>query len=120
MPIQYDNKRVIRPGTKHNWTDEMKQELLACRKDLLHFAMNHVKVQTIDQGVVPMEFRPYQEKLFKKFNESNRISVLQPRQSGKCCFFDTMIRLKSKKTDEIWEITIGEFFEFLNENNNEN
>ena len=83
MPVPYDNKRIIRPGTKHDWTPEMKKELKASKKSLMHFALNHVKVQTVDKGISNLEFRPYQERMFKCMSEDSRLCVLSPRQTGK-------------------------------------
>jgi hypothetical protein len=83
MPVPYDGKRIIRPGTQHDWTPEMKRELKASKKDLMHFALNHVKVQTVDKGVSTLEFRPYQERMFKSMLSENRMICLSPRQTGK-------------------------------------
>jgi hypothetical protein len=113
MPVPYDGKRIIRPGTQHDWTPEMKKELLASKKDLMHFALNHVKVQTVDKGVTTLDFRPYQERMFKAMTDENRLIVLSPRQTGKCEIFDTKIRLRHKITGEIIEMKVGDFFENL-------
>jgi hypothetical protein len=110
MPVPYDNKRIIRPGTKHKWTPEMAKELKGCKDDLMYFALNHVKVQTVDRGVSSLDFRPYQERLFKAMLTDNRMIVISPRQTGKCGFFGTKIRIRNKINGLEEEITIGEFF----------
>jgi hypothetical protein len=75
MPIPYDGKRIVRPRTRHNWTDETKKELLNCKKDLMYFAMKHVRVQTVDQGVTTLEFREYQERMFQTMLDKNRVAI---------------------------------------------
>lgn len=52
------------------------------------------------------------EMLFNLRNYQNIISLFS-RQSGKCVSFDTKIKLKNKKTNDVMEITIGEFFDMV-------
>jgi hypothetical protein len=54
---------------------------------------------------------PFQEEMVKSFH-NNRFSISKmPRQVGKCLQLNTPIRLKNKKTGEIVEMTVGEFYE---------
>lgn len=50
------------------------------------------------------------EMLFTMHNEQNACSMFS-RQLGKCVYFQSLTRVRNKKTGEILEIPIGEFFE---------
>jgi hypothetical protein len=54
---------------------------------------------------------PYQEEIVQKSLENRRTIVLTARQSGKCFINNTVIKLRNKKTGEVIEISIGEFYE---------
>jgi hypothetical protein len=51
--------------------------------DPAYFARTYVKVINLDKGLVPFDLYPYQEKMFKHFNENRFSIVLACRQSGK-------------------------------------
>jgi hypothetical protein len=52
--------------------------------------------------------------MLKSFDEKRFIINLLPRQMGKCVSGDTMIKIRSKKTGEIKEISIMEFHNMIN------
>lgn len=58
------------------------------------------------------------EMLFNLRNYQNIISLFS-RQSGKCVCSDTKIKLKNKKSGEIIEMTIGEFFDLVKNNSSD-
>lgn len=77
------NPRVKRDGVNTQFADSEVNEYLKCMQDPVYFARNYAKVISLDKGIVPFDLWPYQEKMFKHF-EDNRFSiVLAPRQSGK-------------------------------------
>ena len=51
--------------------------------DPAHFAREHLKVISLDDGLVPFDLYPYQEKMFHHFNDNRFSIVLACRQSGK-------------------------------------
>ncbi len=51
--------------------------------DPAHFAREHLKVISLDEGLVPFDLYPYQEKMFHHFNDNRFSIVLACRQSGK-------------------------------------
>ena len=66
--------------------DEMK-ELLKCSSDFIYFCVKYIKITDQDKGeIIPFDLYDYQRRLFKTYNENNRIIVLAPRQSGKSVF----------------------------------
>ena len=77
------NPNVKRDGVNEKWTQKKLSEYKKCMKDPAYFCRKYVKVIHLDKGLVPFELYPYQEKMFKHF-EQNRFSiVLACRQSGK-------------------------------------
>lgn len=115
MPVVYDNVRIIRPHLKNEWSKEQLQEYVKCAKSVEYFALNYVKAIHPVKGVIPLEFRPYQMELLKLLRDNKKVIGLQPRQSGKCVFSDTIIKIKNKKTNEIQEVTIEKFMEMCQE-----
>jgi hypothetical protein len=111
MPVNYDKKRVIRPKSQHNWTDEMVLEYAKCAKSVKYFALNHCKVVTLNEGITTLSLRDYQMDLLNIIDNNQKSIFNIPRQSGKCLIFDTKIKIRNKKTGEIQEISIGEFYE---------
>ena len=69
------NINVKRDGVTHNWTNEEIVEYARCMKDPGYFASTYCKIISLDEGLVPFELYPYQEKMFKKFND-NRFNIV--------------------------------------------
>lgn len=90
-------------------TMEQELEYVKAASDAEYFAKNFYKITSIDKGFILFDMYKYQEELFQAFQE-NRFNIsLQARQSGKCVHHDTQIKLKKVSTDEILEMSIGEF-----------
>jgi len=77
------NANVKRDGVEQEWTREEINEYAKCLKDPVYFARNYIKVISLDDGLVPFDLYPYQEKMFNHFNENRFSIVLACRQSGK-------------------------------------
>ena len=77
------NVNVKRDGVIHNFTQEEIQEYVKCSRDPAYFAKRYCKIISLDKGLVNFELYPYQEKMFKHFNEHRFNIVLACRQSGK-------------------------------------
>ena len=77
------NSNVKRDGVIHNFTQEEIQEYIKCSKDPSYFTKKYCKVIHLDKGLVPFDLYPYQEKMFKQFNNNRFNIVLACRQSGK-------------------------------------
>ena len=67
-----------------------------------YFARKYCKIISLDQGLVPFELYPYQEKMFEVFNEHRFNIVLACRQSGKsisaCAYLLWFALFNSEKT----------------------
>jgi len=96
------NPNVKRDGVLQSWTDEMVREYAKCMKSPSYFAKQYCKIISLDQGLVPFELYPYQEKMFEAFNEHRFNIVLACRQSGKsvsaCAYLLWYALFNSEKT----------------------
>ena len=77
------NPHVKKDGIEEEWTQEKVAEYARCMSDPAHFAKEHLKIINLNEGLVPFELYPYQEEMFKQFNENRFTVVLACRQSGK-------------------------------------
>ena len=56
---------------------------MACKNDPVYFAKQHVKIVSLDEGLVPFQPYDFQERLINNFHE-NRFNICKmPRQTGK-------------------------------------
>ena len=77
------NPNVKRDGVETSFTRKEINEYQKCMEDPAYFAKNYVKIISLDEGLVPFKLYPYQEKMFKHFNDNRFSIVLACRQSGK-------------------------------------
>ena len=77
------NPNVKRDGVQHQFTEEEVKEYVKCGKDPVYFCRTYLKVISLDEGLVPFDLYPYQETMFKHFNDNRFSIVLACRQSGK-------------------------------------
>ena len=77
------NPNVKRDGIVTQWTNDEVREYARCMKDPSYFATTYCKIISLDEGLVPFELYPYQEKMFEAFDKNRFNIVLACRQSGK-------------------------------------
>ena len=87
MPQQSDvylgNPNLKKANTEIEFTEENVKEFLKCKDDPVYFARKYIKIINVDEGLVPFEMWPFQEKLIKRFH-ANRFNIcMMPRQTGK-------------------------------------
>ena len=81
--IYLGNPNLKRANTKIEFTQEQILEFMACKQDPVYFAQKHVKIVTLDEGLMPFEPYDFQKKLIHNFN-GNRYNIFKmPRQTGK-------------------------------------
>ena len=81
--VYLGNPLLKKANVAQEFTKEQIIEFVACREDPVYFAKNHVKIVSLDEGLV--QFSPYdfQEKLINNFH-NNRFNICKmPRQTGK-------------------------------------
>ena len=56
------NPNLKKVGTPIEFTEEQIKEYLKCKEDPVYFAMNYVKIISLDEGVVPFKMWDFQKK----------------------------------------------------------
>lgn len=74
------NPLLKRANVTNEFTQEQLIELAKCATDPVYFARNYIKIVNVDDGLVPFDMWPFQEKMLTTFHE-NRFSICKlPRQ----------------------------------------
>jgi len=74
------NPLLKRANVTNEFTQEQLIELARCAADPVYFARNYIKIVNVDDGLVPFNMWPFQEKMLRTFHE-NRFSICKlPRQ----------------------------------------
>ena len=77
------NPRLKKSSEQIAWTEEMVQEYLKCKNDIVYFVKTFMKIIHVDHGLVPFDTYPFQDDLINHLND-NRFSIVKTsRQVGK-------------------------------------
>lgn len=110
------NQNIKRDGVIEEWTKESILEYKKCSEDPIYFIEKYIKIINLDDGLVPFKPYDYQRNMLETFNRERFTLTLCCRQAGKCSHINTIVRLRSKITGEIKEITMGELYESIKAN----
>ena len=77
------NPNLKKVGTEIQFTKEQIQEYLKCKEDPVYFAMNYIKIISLDEGIVPFKMWDFQQELIESFHENRFNKAKLPRQTGK-------------------------------------
>ena len=81
--VYLGNPNLKRANTQIQFTEDQVVEFLKCKDDPVYFALNYIKIVSLDEGEVPFKMYAFQEKLVKRFH-ANRFNICKmPRQTGK-------------------------------------
>ena len=81
--IYLGNPNLKKSNTQVEFTADNIEEFIKCKEDPVYFAMNYVKIVTLDEGLQPFEPYHFQERLINNFHH-NRFNICKmPRQTGK-------------------------------------
>ncbi len=81
--IYLGNPNLKRANTPIEFTQEQILEFMACKNDPVYFAQKHVKIVTLDHGLMPFNPYDFQQELINNFHD-NRFNICKmPRQTGK-------------------------------------
>ena len=81
--VYLGNPNLKKANAKIEFTSDQIEEFLKCQRDPVYFAQNYIKIVNVDEGLVPFEMWPFQEKLIERFH-ANRFNIcMMPRQTGK-------------------------------------
>ena len=81
--IYLGNPLLKKANVAHKWTKKQIAEYLECKEDPVYFALNYVKIVSVDEGLIPFKMYDFQKDLVNKFHQ-NRFNIAKlPRQTGK-------------------------------------
>ena len=81
--IYLGNPNLKKANTEIEFTQEQILEFLACKEDPVYFAKKYIKIVSLDEGLVPFDLYPFQEKLIRNFHQERFNICKMPRQTGK-------------------------------------
>ena len=105
------NENLKKVGVPIEYTAEQILEIKKCSEDYIYFIENYCHIVTLDHGIQPFKLHDYQKKVLQSYNDNRMTIFMVGRQSGKCAQRDTKIRTKNKKTGQIVELSIGDFYD---------
>ena len=81
--VYLGNPNLKKAGTPIQFTQEQINEWIKCKNDPIYFAMNYIKIISLDEGLVPFSMYDFQKDILRDFHE-NRFNIAKlPRQTGK-------------------------------------
>jgi len=81
--VYLGNPKLKRANVPIEFTQEQVSEYIKCKSDPVYFAKNYIQIVSLDEGLVPFDMYPFQEKLINNFH-NNRFNICKmPRQTGK-------------------------------------
>ena len=77
------NPNLFKANTPQQYTKEQIKEIQRCMEDPIYFITKHMKIISIDKGMIPFDMYSFQKKMVDTFH-NNRFTICKlPRQSGK-------------------------------------
>ena len=81
--VYLGNPNLKKANTPIEFTEVYVIEFMKCKDNPVYFAKKYIKIVSLDEGLVPFNLYPFQEKLVNNFHE-NRFNICKmPRQTGK-------------------------------------
>ena len=66
-----------------DFTEEQVGEYVRCQQDPLHFVREHIRIVSVDEGLVEFDVRDYQKEMINRFHNERFVICKMARQSGK-------------------------------------
>ena len=108
------DKGLPTADSRYEWTPEMILALQRCQTDIKYFAENFFTIVDLSDGRrkhIPL--RKYQTKVLESMMNEKRLLLLTCRQSGKCVYNDSKVRVKFKPFGLSFNIKVGTFFKLM-------
>ena len=81
--VYLGNPNLKKANVKVEFTQENVEEFIKCKDDPVYFAKNYIQIVSLDEGLVPFNLYPFQEKLVRNFHNHRFNICKMPRQTGK-------------------------------------
>ena len=72
--VYLGNPLLKKANVQQEFTKEQILEFMACKQDPVYFAKQHVKIVSLDEGLVPFQPYDFQERLIQNFHD-NRFNI---------------------------------------------
>jgi len=117
MPFNLDFKLVKKSGSLNKYTSSQIDDLIKCTFDPIYFCENFIYVKHPVKARQLFTPYSYQREFLHALQKHRFVTSLLPRQSGKCCTYNTLITIRNKKTGEVKKIAIGDFYNIIKRKN---
>ena len=81
--VYLGNPNLKKANVATNFTPEQVQEFIKCSQDPVHFIRTHIRIVSLDKGLIPFDLYDFQENMVQKFHDDRFNIAKLPRQSGK-------------------------------------
>ena len=81
--VYLGNPLLKKANVEQEFTKKQVEEYIKCKQDPIYFVKNHVKIVSLDEGLVPFKMWDFQEEIITKFHKSRFNIAKLPRQTGK-------------------------------------
>ena len=81
--VYLGNPLLKKANVATSFTKKQVEEYIRCKEDPIHFVKTHVKIVSLDEGLVPFKMWDFQEDIITRFHESRFNIAKLPRQTGK-------------------------------------
>lgn len=109
------DKGLPTADSKYEWTPDMILALQRCQTDIIYFAENFFTIVDLSDGRrkhIPL--RKYQTKFLDSMMNEKRLLLLTCRQSGKCVYNNSKIRVRHTYFKSLtFEMKVGTFFKLM-------
>lgn len=82
-----DNEQIKGHNVQFEWEEWQLEEYIKCANDPKYFARTYIKIINLDDGLVPFDLYPYQEKMYDTVQKERFSITLAARQAGKSIAF---------------------------------
>jgi len=83
MPIQYDDRYIVKPGRQIEFTAHMLQELARCASDITYFAEKYYTIIHPVRGEEIIKLFPFQREMLENMRNNRQNLIMAARQLGK-------------------------------------
>lgn len=83
MPIQYDDRYIVKPGRQIQFTAHMLQELARCAGDITYFAEKYYTIIHPVRGEEVIKLYPFQREMLENMRINRQNLIMAARQLGK-------------------------------------
>lgn len=117
MNKTYRGNEHLKAPNSVEWVNSNEQEyrikeIIRSKSNIGYFAEKYFTIIG-DGGEQIIKLYPKQKEFLQFLLDNKRICTVASRQSGKCHYKDTKIKIRNKHTGNIYEITAEEFHQLI-------